>query len=98
MQASHRELVGVLELCVDPRPQRVDHVFHFYHPERTFLKKVIDIDTGHPLFKQDFGTERSKNSNGKIFACASDPEVNCEIHSIVSVCVCVRVHVCVCGA
>lgn len=93
LQASHRELVGVLELSVDPRPQRVDRVFHFYHPERTFLKKVIDIDTEHPLFTQDFGTERSKSSNngvGKIFACASDPEVNCEIRSKVSVCVCMH--------
>lgn len=88
LQASHRDLVGIIEILIEPRPQRVDHVYHFYHPERTYLKKVINIDTQHILFLHNSATEGIGGvslDGGKIFVCASDPEVTCEIRSIVSV-------------
>lgn len=88
LQAAHRELVGIIEIHVEPQPQRVDQIFHFYHPERTFLKKVIDVDTEHPLFLLNSSIEdisgRATNTPCQLFACASDPTVTCEVRSMVS--------------
>ena len=61
----------------------MDHVFHFYHPERTILKKLIAIDSNSHLFlhgTNDFAEEWS----GKISVCSSDPEVTSEIRFTVS--------------
>ena len=85
LQASHREVVGIVELRIEPCPQRVDHVFHFYHPERTFLKKAIELDTEHPLFLHDVGPQLSTENQSHLYVCASDPEVTCDIRSTVSV-------------
>lgn len=91
LQASHRELVGIVELCIELRPQRVDHIHHFYHPERTFLKRTVDIDTDHPLFLHGVGMGRGGEGVGeggkelgKLYVCASDPEVTTEIRYTVS--------------
>ena len=94
-QASHRELVGIVELCIEPRQQRVDRIHHFYHPERTFLKRTIDIDTDHPLFLHGVGVGGGRGGGGggkelgKLYVCASDPEVTTEIRYTVSIGVCV---------
>ena len=89
LQAAHRELVGVIDIHIEPQPQRIDQIFHFYHPERTFLKKMIDINTEHPLFvlnsNMEGGREGIRSSPGQVFACTSDPTVTCEIRSMVSV-------------
>ncbi len=89
LQASHRELVGIIEVHVKPQPQRVDRIFHFYHPERTFLKKVIDVDTEHPLFLLNSSIEssskRARSTPSQIFVCSSDPTVMCEVRSMVRV-------------
>ena len=88
LQASHRDLVGLIDISVEPRPERVDHVFHFYHPERTYMKKIIEIDTRSPLFLHDCGVIPGgvdvREKDGPIFVCSSDPEVICEIRSMVS--------------
>lgn len=89
LQAAHRELVGIIELHIKHRPQRLDNVFHFYHPERTFFKKVIELDTEHPLFLHDHdaGTDLAGSREDKrLFTCTSDPEVTCELRSTVRNC------------
>ena len=65
-------------------------MFHFYHPERTFLKKSIDIDTEHPLFLHNTDSQSAGSGVGdRIFVCASDQEVTCELRSMVSIqCMC----------
>ena len=85
LQASHREVVGIVELRIEPCPQRVDQVFHFYHPERTFLKKAIEVDTEHPLFLHHVGPQVSTEEQSRLYVCASDPEVTCDVRSTVSV-------------
>ena len=42
-QASRRDLLSILNLQLRPRLQRVDRTFHFYHPEKTFLKKQFEL-------------------------------------------------------
>ena len=42
-QASRRDLLSILNLQLRPRLQRVDRTFHFYHPEKTFLKRQFEL-------------------------------------------------------
>lgn len=97
--------MGILDLQVKPRPQRVDRVLHFHHPERTFLKKSVEVDTSHPLFLHstlglpgpggvgEAGREAwaEEVGQGEVYACSSDPEIMCEVRKTVSVVIC-----CVC--
>ena len=73
LQASHRDLLALLKLQVDPQRQRVDRVFHFYHPERTFIKKHFTFNTN------DIIAQTSETNMPKLFTCCSDPNAVSEI-------------------
>lgn len=45
LQSSQEDLLAILNVRVEPQLQRVDRVLHFYHPERTFLKKHFVLPT-----------------------------------------------------
>ncbi len=89
LQASHKDLIGIIEFCIEPRPQRADRVFHFYHPERTFLKKTITLDTQHPLWLYGGGSALGAEEDN-VFVCSSDPEVTSEIRSVVCIAITIR--------
>ena len=38
-----KDILSVMKLTVEPQQQRVDQVFHFYHPEGTFMKKALQV-------------------------------------------------------
>ena len=89
--ASRHDIVGILDLLIKPRPQKVDRVLHFVHPERTFLKKSIEADVSHPLFisntpdNEGFGVLGIEDlEQGSLYACTSDPEIMCEVQKVVS--------------
>lgn len=42
-QSSRRDLLGIVNLRLRAREQRVDRTFHFYHPEKTFLKRRFEL-------------------------------------------------------
>ena len=67
---------------MEPKRQRVDKVFHFYHPERTFIKKhftfnINDTVTQTPL--NGASITDSDSSLPELFACCSDQEAVCEV-------------------
>jgi hypothetical protein len=76
LQASHRDLLALLKLQVDPQRQRVDRVFHFYHPERTFIKKHFTFNTNDIIAQAPTTNEASTS---KLFSCCSDPNAVSEI-------------------
>ena len=59
---------------MEPQRQKVDRVFHFYHPERTFIKK-------HFTFNLNDIITLSSNTPATmdLFACCSDPNAVSEI-------------------
>ena len=73
LQASHRDLLALLKLQIDPQRQRVDRVFHFYHPERTFIKKHFTFNTNVII------TQTPEANVSKLFTCCSDPNAVSEI-------------------
>ena len=75
LQASHRDLLALLKIQVEPQRQRVDKVFHFYHPERTFIKKHFTIDINDIITRSPNGPTTAT----ELFACCSDPNAVSDI-------------------
>ncbi len=70
LQAAHQEVLAILDVQVEPLPPRLDQLLHFYHPEKSFLKKQLSLSL----------------CRGYVFVCCSEPEAVCEVkHSVSSV-------------
>ena len=76
LQAPHRDLLALIKIQVEPQRQRVDRVFHFYHPERTFIKKHFTFNTNDIITRMPTTSEANTS---KLFACCSDPNSVSEI-------------------
>ena len=77
LQASHRDLLALLKIQVEPQHQRVDRVYHFYHPERTFIKKHFTINTSDIIAQST--TTRDADGTPEFFAYCSDPDAISEV-------------------
>ena len=79
--ASQHDIVGVLDILVKPRPLKVDKVLHFVHPERTFFKKSVEVDTSHPLFLANtpaIVALDEADHREEVYACTSHSDILCE--------------------
>ena len=93
LQTAHNELLAVLNVEIDLLDQRTDRVFHFYHPEQSFLKRSFPLQEGlleaHSEGSLQCGPEAGFSSlpctSKELFACASDPDIMCEIRKAVSI-------------
>ena len=83
--------MGILEVLVKPRPQKIGRILQFVHPERTFFKHSMEVDVTHPLFVSntpdiDFigivGMDSLEQRH--LYACSSDPEMMCEARTKVN--------------
>ena len=64
---------------MEPRCQKVDKVFHFYHPEHTFIKKHFSI-SAHDITTQLSNQTLTADANTtELFVCCSDPNALTEI-------------------
>ncbi|XP_064400169.1 nephrocystin-4-like isoform X2 [Halichondria panicea] len=63
LQAAHQEVLAILNVQVEPLPPRLDQLLHFYHSEKSFLKKQLSLSL----------------SGGDVFVCCSEPEAVCEV-------------------
>jgi len=82
--ASRRDIVGILDVAIKPRPLKVDKVLHFVHPERTFFKKSVAVDASHPLFVANSSPDIvgvAGGDHGEVHACTSHPDILCETHA-----------------
>lgn len=79
LQASHHDLLALLKVQVELQHQRVDRVFHFYHPERTFIKKHFIFNV-NDIITQSHNQPTAADTNApEFFACCSDQSAICEI-------------------
>ena len=73
--------MALLKVQVEPRRQRVDRVVHFYHPERTFIKKHFTFSVNDIIAQTDNVAALNDSDGGtrELFACCSDPNAIAEV-------------------
>ena len=65
---------------MEPQRQKVDRVFHFYHPECTFIKKHFNISAHDITITQLSNQTPTADVNmTELFVCCSDPNALTEI-------------------
>jgi len=83
-QSSRRDLLGIVNLRLRAREQRVDRTFHFYHPEKTFLKRQFELHQSILAEGLENDVLEPTLIPPEIFVCTSDPDNVCEIKQAVS--------------
>lgn len=79
LQVSHRDLLALLKIQVEPQRQKVDRVFHFYHPECTFIKKHFSISPQDINMQCSNQISTTDADMSELFVCCSDPSALTEI-------------------